>query len=97
MNQLVELLKVFDTSLIPQTERESEIKPVVSALLDPLIQSCLSSASSLSRLDMSVYLINCLQLMSTSIAPFAFAKFRVNALQEVIKTQMDALVHEQVS
>lgn len=54
---------IFDSSLVPMEERESEFKPVLAAIIDPLINICTLSATRLGMSNMAVFMINCLSVM----------------------------------
>ena len=62
---------IFDSSLIPIEEREAEFRPVLSAVLEPLINACTISATPLGLSDVAVFLINCLHVMQVSVFPRA--------------------------
>ena len=89
-------MKIFDSSLVPFEEREAEFRPILSAVLDPLIHACTLSATRLTVSDMAVYMINCLSVMQHSLSFYDFASSRVENLGAHIKAHMDTLVQEQV-
>eukprot|EP01114_Cavostelium_apophysatum_P003972 TRINITY_DN14104_c0_g1_i1.p1 TRINITY_DN14104_c0_g1~~TRINITY_DN14104_c0_g1_i1.p1 ORF type:complete len:708 (+),score=123.47 TRINITY_DN14104_c0_g1_i1:88-2124(+) len=97
ISRLKDVVNIFDHSLVPMNEREAEFRPVLSAIIDPLVQACNLSASGLSASDMSVFMINCLSVMQSSLASFDFASSRIEMLSAHIKAHMDTLVAEQTS
>lgn len=88
------MMKIFDSSLMV-TNREAEFKPILSAILDPLIQSCTLSSSKLGLSEMAVYMINCLQVIQWTISKYDFTKSRLESLSQHMKSYMDSLVAEQ--
>lgn len=49
--------------------------------MDPLLQAISLSASRLAATDMAVYLLNCLHLMSTTLALYEFMDERLERLK----------------
>lgn len=87
-------MKIFDSSLI-QSDRENEFKPVLSAILDPLIQACTISATKLDRSDMALFMVNCLHVIQSSISKFNFTKGKVDSLSDQIKAHMHTFIEDQ--
>lgn len=54
---------------------------VVTCIMDPLLQAISLSASRLAATDMAVYLLNCLHLMSTTLALYEFMDERLERLK----------------
>lgn len=59
-------MKIFDSSLV-LSERENEFKPILSAILDPLIQACTISATRLGVSEISIFMANCLYVIQVKI------------------------------
>lgn len=70
-----ELVSTFNASLVPASERAVEFTPILQKVVDPLLQSCVLSAT-VKQLDLSsmaVYMINCISsLIVCFIYPFFF-------------------------
>lgn len=95
VNRLVDIMSIFETSLVPIDEREAEFKPVLSAVLEPLINACTLSGTPLGLSDVAVYLINCLHVMQTALSSYDFTANRVETIGAHIKIHMKTLVKEQ--
>jgi len=93
--RLRDIGNIFESSLTPNHEREKEFKPVLIAILDPLLLSCNLIASSLSAAHMSVFMINCLSSIQEVLALHDFTKTRLEMITAHIKAHMDTLIAEQ--
>jgi len=97
INRLEDIIVIFNSSLVPIEERETEFSSILSAVIDPLLQACTLSAIRLSLSDMAVYMINCISTIQSFLEPYDFAASRVEILSAHIKAHMDTLVQEQAS
>eukprot|EP01102_Stenamoeba_stenopodia_P015701 TRINITY_DN5379_c0_g1_i1.p1 TRINITY_DN5379_c0_g1~~TRINITY_DN5379_c0_g1_i1.p1 ORF type:complete len:699 (+),score=129.08 TRINITY_DN5379_c0_g1_i1:47-2098(+) len=99
LGQLVEVMSTFNHSLVPVDQREAEFRPVLIAVIDPLLQMCTLSATHtlLNAGDVAVYMINCLSLMQATLIPYSFASSRVERLAAQIDAHTDSLVDEEVT
>jgi len=99
LGQLVEVMSTFNHSLVPVDQREAEFRPVLIAVIDPLLQMCTLSATHtlLHAGDVAVYMINSLSLMQATLIPYSFASSRVERLAAQIDAHMDSLVDEEVT
>eukprot|EP01112_Ceratiomyxa_fruticulosa_P012391 TRINITY_DN3427_c0_g2_i1.p1 TRINITY_DN3427_c0_g2~~TRINITY_DN3427_c0_g2_i1.p1 ORF type:complete len:740 (-),score=94.15 TRINITY_DN3427_c0_g2_i1:40-2259(-) len=96
---LKDLITTFNASLVPIEERTTEFAPVLSAVIDPLLQMCSLSAT-LTPLDLSsmaVYMINCISSIQTSLSNYDFTAPRIEMLAAQVDAHMDTLVEEQTS
>jgi len=50
----------YETSLVTASERETDFKAVLDAILDPLFQMCELGAKDLTRFNQAIYMVNCL-------------------------------------
>ena len=62
-----------------------------------MIQYCNESASSLSTMEMAVYLINCLYLVHSNVALYEFTELALEKLEGQIQAHLDTLVTEQAA
>jgi hypothetical protein len=56
MQQLIEVMKIYDGGLTPQKERKADFAPVLQALIEPLLRSIALSATGLDEADMATYI-----------------------------------------
>ncbi|GAB0091708.1 Conserved oligomeric Golgi complex subunit 6 [Sergentomyia squamirostris] len=77
--------------------RQSDIKKIVSCVIDPLLRIITESASHLPTIDMAVYLLNCLYQMQSTLAMYEYMEERIERLQAQSDAQIDTLTSEQAS
>uniref|UniRef100_A0A7G3ADT2 Conserved oligomeric Golgi complex subunit 6 n=1 Tax=Lutzomyia longipalpis TaxID=7200 RepID=A0A7G3ADT2_LUTLO len=77
--------------------RQSDIKKIVSCVIDPLLRTITESASHLPTVDMAVYLLNCLYQMQSTLAVYEYMEERIERLQAQSDAQIDTLTSEQAS
>eukprot|EP01097_Dermamoeba_algensis_P008175 TRINITY_DN5330_c0_g1_i1.p1 TRINITY_DN5330_c0_g1~~TRINITY_DN5330_c0_g1_i1.p1 ORF type:complete len:578 (-),score=132.02 TRINITY_DN5330_c0_g1_i1:140-1873(-) len=97
INKLMEIMSTYESSLVPNEEREAEFSPVLSRIVDFLLKMCTLSAANLPPSDMAVYLINCISSIQTALSGYSFASKRVEMLEGQIEAHMDTLVEEETS
>eukprot|EP00117_Sycon_ciliatum_P028123 scpid35622/ scgid22673/ Conserved oligomeric Golgi complex subunit 6; Component of oligomeric Golgi complex 6 len=95
---LKSILLSQDVTVVPLEARQEDFTKILSCLLDPLLQVCALSASTLKKsAEMAVFLINCIYQIESTLAIFEFSDTRVEALKGQTEAHMDTLVHEQMS
>ncbi|PRP86553.1 Component of oligomeric golgi complex 6 [Planoprotostelium fungivorum] len=93
-----EICRIYQSSLVPASEREAQFRPILTALVDPITQTCTLCATRLTTgMDMAVYMINCYNALQGSLSNFEFVSNQVEALGMNINAHMDTLVEEQAS
>ncbi|NXY41121.1 COG6 protein, partial [Ceuthmochares aereus] len=97
LNLLREVLASHNSSVIPLDARQADFVQVLSCVLDPLLQMCTMSASSLGTADMATFMVNSLYMMKTTLALFEFTDKRLEMLQFQIEAHLDTLINEQAS
>ena len=102
--KLIEMLSILqrvlssrDISVSSLDDHKQSLKQIIMTCIDPMIQYCNESASSLSTTNMAVYLINCLYLIYSTITLFEFTELALEKLNGQIQAHMDTLVTEQAS
>uniref|UniRef100_A0A1I8NN97 Conserved oligomeric Golgi complex subunit 6 n=1 Tax=Stomoxys calcitrans TaxID=35570 RepID=A0A1I8NN97_STOCA len=97
LGRLLNLLKEILSVATMVDGRQSDITKIVSCVIDPLLQSVQESASHLPTVDMSVYLLNCIYHMQSTLAVYEYMDERVERLQAQSEAQIDTLTSEQAS
>lgn len=92
---LQRVLSSRDISVSSLDDHKNSLKQILLICIDPMIQYCNESASSLSTTDMAVYLINCLYLVHSSVALYEFTELVLEKLNGQIQAHMDTLITEQ--
>ncbi|KAG1561475.1 hypothetical protein G6F47_001606 [Rhizopus delemar] len=77
--QLKEILASYDSSLIVATNSaenlpEFNFSEILDAIIEPLLHTCESSVAKLSKIDQSIYLVNCLHHIQAILAPYSFTE-----------------------
>lgn len=97
--KLKELVSTFNASLVPATERAAEFTPILQKIVDPLLQSCVLSAT-VKQLDLSsmaVYMINCISSLMVILVQHDFTISRIEMLNAQIEAHMHTIVEEQTA
>ena len=95
MLMLRELLNSHSSSLIGENEKLEEVAKILSSVIDPLLQMCEMSASALNVADRSIYMINCLYSVQTTLALYESASAEVEILGEKVDSYAEKVVSEE--
>ncbi|CAG2119718.1 unnamed protein product, partial [Medioppia subpectinata] len=94
---LKDVLFCQNSCLSADEEREQEVQQILSTVIEPLIHSCIISASKLTPIEMAVFLFNCLFTINETLANYRFT----DRFKDMIALQTDGhietLVNEQIS
>ena len=74
---------------------DDDLKQILSTTIDPMMQYCNESASSLSSINTGVYLINCLYLIHSTISLYEYTEIALEKLDGQIQAHLDSLVDHQ--
>jgi hypothetical protein len=78
-------------------EQQDQLQEIVSAVVDPLLDSLESLASSLPSADQDVFLLNSLYQINLTLSVFHFNEARLQSLQQDMQLRLDTLASEQTS
>ena len=92
---LQSLLSSRDVTVFTSDSQSQDLKLILSSCIDPLIQHCSECVVSLSRLDRSIYLMNCLYLIQSTISLYEYTDRHVENLEMQIESHMESVVTEQ--
>lgn len=96
LEQLVAIMKTYDTSLTPPDSRESGFVPILAEALDPLLTGCEEmTKKATSVMDCLIFMINCLTASRETLSAYGFTTGRVAELQSAIDSKAAALVNNQ--
>ncbi|KAI9260785.1 oligomeric Golgi complex subunit 6 [Sporodiniella umbellata] len=78
-SQMKEILASYDSSLIVATNNtenlpEFNFSEILDAIIEPLLHTCELSVSTLSKIDQSIYLVNCLNHILNILSPYSFTE-----------------------
>ena len=91
------ILSAHDVSMSTVEDHKLDLNNILSTCLEPMIQYCHESASSLHAVDMAVFMVNCLNLIHNTLSLYEFTEPALEKLDAQIQAHMDALVDQQAS
>ncbi|KAG0321024.1 Golgi transport complex subunit 6 [Dissophora globulifera] len=94
VSQLKEIMKSFDTSYVQADEGNGDFAPILSAMIDPLFQTCEIGAVNQSAFNRAIFMMNCLHYVQTALV-YPFTKNKVDGLEKQIQEYVDTVVDEQ--
>jgi hypothetical protein len=94
---LLEILNIFESSLIPQEERDSEITPIIEQFLDPIVQALQIGAANLNKIEQCVYYLNCFVTLESPLSKYVFVKTYLARITVLAATCLRTLVEEQAT
>lgn len=97
LSRLLNLLKEILSVATMVNGRQSDIMKIIAHIIDPLLESVQESATHLPTIDMSVYLLNCLYQMQTTLTVYEYMDERIERLQGQMDAQIDTLTSEQAT
>lgn len=94
MTRLDEIMATLDASLTPEDARQGQITAVLEVILNPLLALCQSmSSKSLSPVEQSVFLANCIESMRIPLVAYSFASARVQQLTAASDSNIDEYIN----
>ena len=95
LSLLQSILSSQDLTALTSDHQEHHLLLILSTCIDPLIQACNDAVASLSRLDRSVYLVNSLYLIQSTVSLYEFTDRQVESLELQMQAHMDTVISEQ--
>ena len=95
LSLLQNILSSQDLTSLASGPQEHQLLLILTTCIDPLIQSCNDAVATLSRLDRSVYLINSLYLVQSTVSLYEFTDRQVESLELQMQAHMDTVISEQ--
>ena len=92
---LQKVLSCRDVSVSALDDRHDDLKQILNTMIDPMIQYCNESASTLSSINMAVYIINCLYLVHSTISLYEYTEIALEKLDGQIQAHVGTLVDHQ--
>ncbi|CAM9314341.1 unnamed protein product [Pylaiella littoralis] len=93
--RLTEVLQVHSTSLVPAGEPESDVQPVLSGILEPLLEACRLSADGLDTSDGAVFMLNNIDVVREALVSHAHTEERTLELTAEMDKWLGVLVRNQ--
>lgn len=91
---LQKILASRDMNSLAHNNQEQDLRRVLSTCLDPLLQHCRDSATSLGRVEGMVYVVNCLHVVHNTLALYEFTESHLEVLDSQVRGNMDAIARE---
>ncbi|KAJ9134800.1 Oligomeric Golgi complex subunit 6 [Pleurostoma richardsiae] len=95
MEKLKAILKSYETSLTPSSNREIDFQPILSDALDPFLLGCENMSRGISPPARHIFLINCLRAAQTAMESFDFTYNRREQLQIQIELELQKIRESQ--
>lgn len=89
MDILTQLLKNVESSKDDEEQSDDIVASVLRAVVEPMIQVCMLSATGLGEVDVTVYLLNCFVLIDTSLGSVSKSAL-IDRKREAMGAQIDA-------
>ena len=97
LSLLQSILASRDMTVLVSDHQEQDLKLILSSCLDPLIQYCNESVSTLSRLNRALYMTNCLYLIHSTISLYEFTDHQLETLEMQMQAHMEMIIGDQLS
>ncbi|KAK3375965.1 oligomeric Golgi complex subunit 6 [Lasiosphaeria ovina] len=95
LEQLLAIIKTYETSFASPGDREADFKPVMAEAFDPFLSGCIRMAQAAGAPSNSVFLINCFMASLNTLSKFSFMQTSTAQLQEKIAKERARLVESQ--
>ena len=95
LGRLKELMKSYDSSFTPAESREENFQPITAISLDPFLETCQNISSKLEEPSSSVFIINCLLIVKSTLASYDFTTERVSEIDDTIDEYTSGLIDYQ--
>ncbi|CBN75179.1 conserved unknown protein [Ectocarpus siliculosus] len=93
--RLTEVLQVHSTSLVPAGEPESDVQPVLSGIVEPLLKACRLSADGLDPSDGAVFMLNNIDAIREALVAHAHTEAWTLELTTEMDKWLGVLVRHQ--
>lgn len=93
--QLTDLLKTYDSALIPTTSRHADFQPILAAALTPFLSAVETLATSIGPPSSDIFLTNCLLAAKTTLAPYDFVSALLSTIDSELQTHIFTLTSHQ--
>ena len=101
LNQIIstlqEVLSCQDSCSISIDDLKQDIPQILSTVIDPLIRSCVISASKLDPIEMAIFLLNSFDGIYSVICNYEYTYKYKEILQSQMDSHIETLISEQVS
>ena len=95
LTQFATLLKTYDSSLTPASSRVTDFEPVTAQALDPFLSICKKMSKDIKEPSASIFMVNCLLAVQTTLSKYDFVQDRVSGLNEQLASVISSLTEYQ--
>lgn len=92
---LQKVLSCRDLSVSSLEDHREDLKKILNTMIDPMIQYCNESASTLSSIDMAIYVINCLYIVHSTVSLYEYTELALEKLDGQVQAHVDTLADHQ--
>jgi hypothetical protein len=91
LQNLQVLMKSYDISLAPESNRATDFEPILSEALIPFLGFCETSAKDLEPPTDSIFMLNCLFAVNSTLAPYEFTHDQMEENKDTIEEHVSKL------
>ncbi|KAK4216390.1 oligomeric complex COG6-domain-containing protein [Rhypophila decipiens] len=95
LEQLSSIMRTYETSLDPASDRESDFAPILAEVFDPFISGCVNMARNISPPSDSIFLVNCFLAAKIVLSRFDFTQNRTSDLAGQVEEAKKILAESQ--
>lgn len=95
LEQLLSIMKTYETSLDPTGDRESDFEPILAEVFDPYIAGCANMARNIKPPSNTIFLLNCLLAAKIVLSRFDFTQRRTSDLAGQVEEEKRKLAESQ--
>lgn len=95
LEQLVAVMKTYDTSLTSTGSREADFQPILAEAFDPFISGCRSMAENLEQPSSTIFSMNCANAAIAMLSMYDFTQGCTTELRKEVDLQSQELVDSQ--
>lgn len=93
--QLVAVMKTYDTSLTSTDDRETDFEPILAEAFEPFMSGCENMAGTLDDPEKAIFSINCANTAIAILSTFDFTQGRTGELQRTVGQCGQRLIESQ--
>lgn len=95
LTQFAALMKSYDSSLTPASSRTADFEPILFQALNPFLTACEKLAKETEEPVTSIFLVNCILAIKTTLSTYDFVQPRISDLDEQLASLSSTLTEYQ--
>lgn len=95
--QITELLKTYESALIPASSRAVDFQPILTEAFSPYLEACKTLAQNVEPPASDIFLLNCYLAAESILSPYDFLADEISTLESRMESHISTLVSEQLA